>query len=66
MVTYFIKFCCIIMECLTCDGTKQLRYRLEPTARVKYFYRFDCMSTGDEKVVSILDIHLPKLELVNN
>ena len=47
------------------DGrpTKQLRYCLEPTARAKYFYFFDSVSTGGEKVVSILDIHLPKLEL---
>ena len=40
-----------------------LRYSLEPTARAKYFYLFHCMSTGGEKVVSILDIHLPELEL---
>ena len=45
------------------DGTKQLMYSLEPTAQAKYFYLFNCMSTGSEKVVSILDIHLPELEL---
>jgi len=40
----------------------------EPTAWAKYFYLFNCMSTGGETVVSILDIHLSELELelVNN
>ena len=28
-----------------------------------YFFLFDCMSTGGKKVVSILDIPLPELEL---
>ena len=27
------------------------------------FHFFNCVSTGGEKVVSILDIHLPELEL---
>ena len=27
------------------------------------FHLFNCMSIGGEKVVSILDIHLPELEL---
>ena len=45
------------------DGTKQLSYSLEPTARAKYLYLFNCMSTGGEKVVSSLDIHVPELEL---
>ena len=57
------------------DGTKQLRYSLyskksmlEPTAQAKYLYLVNFMSTGGEKVVSILDIHLPELELelINN
>ena len=45
------------------DGTKQLRCSIEPTARAKYFHLCNCMSNGSEKVVSILDIHLPELEL---
>ena len=45
------------------DGTKQLRHSLEPTAQAKYFHLFNCMSTGGEKIVSILDVHLPELEL---
>ena len=44
------------------DGTKQLRYSLEPTARAKFFYFFNSMSTGGEKFAWILDIHLPELE----
>ena len=38
-------------------------YSLEPTARAKYFYFFNSMNTGGKNVVSILDIHLPELEL---
>ena len=28
-----------------------------------YFYLFNCMNTGGEKVIAILDIYLPELEL---